>query len=83
MPAGKRERPREVGDDRDDFERREALLQFGGAVLEIVAGNIDRNIGGGRDRLEQDRRLGRRARAELDDRGTLGHARRDLGHDRV
>ena len=29
MPPGKRERPREIGDDRDDLDRREALLQVG------------------------------------------------------
>ena len=71
-PAGKRERPREVGDDRDDFERRELLLQIGRALLEIFAGDVDRHISRGRDRFEQDRRLGRRAGAEFDDRGALG-----------
>ena len=54
-----------------------SLLQLGRAVLEIIAGNVDRDVCCGRDRFEQDRGLGLRSGAELDDRRALGTRSRD------
>ena len=51
--TGQRKWPREVGDDRDHFQSGEALLQLGRALLQIIAADVDRDIGGGRDRFEQ------------------------------
>ena len=45
-PTGKGERPREIGDDWNDLDLREALLKLLGALLEIVAGNVDGDVGG-------------------------------------
>ncbi len=82
-PAGQGEWPREIGDDRDDFDRRKARLKVACALLEIIAGDVDRDISGWRDSLEQDRRLGRGARAEFDDDGALRHASSHIRHDVV
>ena len=80
--AGQGERPREVGHHGHHLDRWEALLQVPGALLEIVARDVHRDVGGRRDRLQQDRRLGCRARSEFHDNGTLGDSSGDLGHDR-
>src|SRR3546814_9631003 len=49
----------EVGLDRIDGEPRKARSEPFGAVAEEIARNIDRDIGGGIDRIEKQRRLGR------------------------
>src|SRR5690242_18280283 len=82
-PAGEAEPPREIGDDGNDVEAGKTLLEVRGALLEIVAGDVDGDVGSWSDCLEQHGRLGLRTRAELNDRGALWHPSRDLWHDRV
>src|SRR3954451_22533840 len=77
------ERFGEVGDDRNDLDLRETSLQLGGALLQIIAGNVDRHVSRGTDRFEEYRRLGLRACAELNDDRAFGNARRDVRHDLV
>ena len=72
MLARKVERPGESATTGLDLDRGEALVDLGRAFAKIVAGNVDRHIGRGVDRFEQQRRLGRRAGAELDDRRAGG-----------
>ena len=81
--AGQAERAGEIGDDRDYVDRRKILLERGRAGIKIITRNVDRNVGRGRDRLEQDRGLGCRAGAEFNHRRAFGYPRRDLGHDRL
>jgi hypothetical protein len=73
------ERAGKVGHHGEHVDGWHALLKLARALLEIVARNIDGNVSRRRDRLEQDRSLGRGARAELDHRRTLWHPSGDLG----
>ena len=69
------ERPGEVGDDRLDRDVGEVARRPRSAFAKIVAGDVDRHIGCGMDRFEEQWRLGRGARAELDDRRAARNAR--------
>ena len=64
--SGQGEGAREVGGHRNDLDRGKKLLQLGRALLEIVAGDIDRHVSGRLHSLEEDRSFGLGAGAELD-----------------
>ena len=58
--------PRKICDHRDDFDRREALLNLTRALREKVSRDVHWHVGSWRDRFEQYRCFGLRAGAELD-----------------
>ena len=77
--AGKLERLAEIGIDRDDAQLREFAPQAVRLVVQELGGNIHRHVGGQvRRGTQQDRSLGGRAAAELDQRAALGQQPRHL-----
>ena len=77
----KLERSREIGNDGLDRNRRETLGDLGRAVAKVIARNVDGDVGRGPDRLEKQGCLGRRSRAELDNRCSCPDLLGDFGQD--
>ena len=77
----KRNRPQEIGLYGVHRQARKGLRQRIRRMAQELARDIDRHISGGIDRAEQDRRLGRGTRPELDHRGIGRGERAELGTD--
>src|SRR3546814_12612956 len=69
-----------IGLDVIDLNRGEARRERLRAVAKEVARNVNRDIGGGIDRIEEQRRLGRAARSEFDDRADRKSTRLNSSH---
>ncbi len=82
---GKRDLGHEIGLDRINREPGKFGREFRSRLAEEIAGDVERDVGGRRDRREQQRGLDRTARAEFDHRaartGRSGDLARAFGKD--
>ena len=76
---GQRQRAHEIALQRMDGQVGKCLLQPARGFAQEVARNVDRHIGRRFDTAQQDGRLGRGARAELDHRAPLADMRDQIG----